>query len=120
WGAVVNEAMMRGVPAICSDACGAADLLATPGRGEVYPAGTVGALCEVLGLWISRGKLRQELSDEIRHWSACIDGHAAADYPLPALEASTGRRAHPDVPWLLPQPSRVDASLAVERLPSAV
>lgn len=39
WGAVVNEALLCGVPVIASDACGAASLPSHHGWGEVFPAG---------------------------------------------------------------------------------
>jgi glycosyltransferase involved in cell wall biosynthesis len=39
WGAVVNEALMRGVPVVCSDRCGAADLVGQPWRGGIFRSG---------------------------------------------------------------------------------
>jgi glycosyltransferase involved in cell wall biosynthesis len=40
WGAVVNEALMCGVPVVCSDNCGAAELLREPWRGATFKAGS--------------------------------------------------------------------------------
>lgn len=37
WGAVVNEAMSLGTLAVCSDACGARQLIADSGFGAVFP-----------------------------------------------------------------------------------
>ena len=45
WGLAVNEALQAGVPAICTDACGASELLRdNPDWGLVYPAGDVDQL----------------------------------------------------------------------------
>jgi len=49
WGLVVNEAMICGVPVVVSDQVGAGADLVIPGEtGEVYPAGDVGVLGEIL------------------------------------------------------------------------
>jgi len=43
WGAVVNEALMYGVPVVCSDNCGALDLLREPWRGSTFKMGSLKA-----------------------------------------------------------------------------
>lgn len=49
WGLTVNEALQAGVPAICSDGCGVAEILIdNPGWGMVYPKGNVSALISAL------------------------------------------------------------------------
>lgn len=40
WGAVVNEALQQGIYVICSDACGAKDLLKDRRRGLVFKSGS--------------------------------------------------------------------------------
>ena len=99
WGAVVNEALMRGVPVICSTRCGAADLLRPPWRGEVFPTRSVPALTEALRRWITRGKKAPETSARIRSWSACIRGEAAARYLSGILEHVYRGGIRPPVPW---------------------
>ncbi len=48
WGAVVNEALMVGTPVICSNRCGASDVI-DPGRnGYVFEAGNADALLQRL------------------------------------------------------------------------
>lgn len=48
WGAVVNEALMVGTPVICSDRCGASDVIENGRNGYVFEAGNAGALLERL------------------------------------------------------------------------
>ena len=48
WGAVVNEALMVGTPVICSDRCGASDLIQNGRNGYVFKAGSARALLERL------------------------------------------------------------------------
>jgi glycosyltransferase involved in cell wall biosynthesis len=102
WGAVVNEALMCGVPVVCSDRCGAADLLDGGERGEVFPSGDISALRAILARRISQGKKDPETSERIRTWSKCIDGRAAADYLLAIVDAAANGRSRPHPPWLDP------------------
>ncbi len=44
WGAVVNEALMVGTPVICSDRCGASDVIENGRNGFVFEAGNASAL----------------------------------------------------------------------------
>lgn len=49
WGLTVNEALQSGAMAICSDGCGAAEILReNPDWGQVYPAGNIAALVTAL------------------------------------------------------------------------
>lgn len=48
WGAVVNEALMVGTPVICSNRCGASDLIQDGHNGYVFEAGRVDALLHSL------------------------------------------------------------------------
>jgi len=53
WGIVVNQAVGAGLPAICSDAVGAARDLIEPGRnGAIVPASDVDALTERLAHYL--------------------------------------------------------------------
>lgn len=99
WGAVVNEALMMGVPVVCSDLCGAADLLTNPDCGEVFKAGSDTELQKVLDRWISKGKRRQETTDRIKSWSKSIEGGTVASYLLDVIDAAVGIKNRPHVPW---------------------
>ncbi len=48
WGAVVNEALMVGTPVICSDRCGASDVIENGRNGYVFEAGNAKALLQRL------------------------------------------------------------------------
>jgi glycosyltransferase involved in cell wall biosynthesis len=99
WGAVVNEALMQGVPVICSDVCGASDLLGSPERGEVFKAGAVTALGSVLERWICKGNKTQESADRIKSWAKSIEGETVAGYLLDVKDAAAGMKDRPLVPW---------------------
>ena len=103
WGVVVNEALMRGVPVICSDHCGAMDLLEEPWRGEAFKAGSVSSLTAVLRCWIVRGKRTPEQAARIRTWSRCIEGDVTADYLLKAVRSRLLQCPAPFPPWRTPQ-----------------
>jgi len=100
WGAVVNEALMCGVPAVCSDRCGVADLLDGSERGEVFACNDVSALRSVLVRRISQGKPDASTRQRIRQWSKCISGESIADYFLEIVDATTANMHKPCPPWL--------------------
>jgi glycosyltransferase involved in cell wall biosynthesis len=100
WGAVVNEALMRGVPVLCSDHCGARDLLADTSRGEVFKAGSVDNLRDALVRWIDRGKRTPDVTRRIRTWSRCIEGESVAGYFISVLEHVCSGGPRPTAPWL--------------------
>ena len=44
WGAVVNESLLSGTPVICSDYCGAADLIRDDTLGALFECNSVKSL----------------------------------------------------------------------------
>jgi phosphatidylinositol alpha-1,6-mannosyltransferase len=100
WGAVVNEALMQGVPVLCSDRCGARDLLSESWRGEVFKANSVDSLRDVLSTWIGCGKRTPELTERIKNWSRCIEGESLADYFAKVLGHVYSGAPRPMAPWL--------------------
>ncbi len=102
WGVVVNEALMRGVPVVTSDRCGAADLLQDPERGEIFASGSAPDLARALRRRIARGPKSPELADRIQTWSRCIEGDGAADYFLQVLAHCFENGPRPTPPWLSP------------------
>ena len=99
WGAVVNEALMCGVPVVCTDRCGARDLLTQAWRGEVVPAGSAAALGSALTRWIAQGPTAREASERIAAWARCVDGSSMAAYLAAVLEHVYGDRERPQPPW---------------------
>lgn len=100
WGAVINEALMCGVPVVCSDKCGGADLLDGQERGEVFPINSIDALASILYRRISQGKKDNAKSERIRHWSKCISGESAANYFMDIINATLTGLDRPVPPWL--------------------
>jgi len=100
WGAVVNEALMCGVPVVCSDACGVAELINGSFRGEVFKTGSISELRSILAHQILRGKKTPELSLKIKTWSKKIEGETAANYLLEVIDASLNKKQKPIPPWL--------------------
>lgn len=99
WGAVVNEALCRGVPVICSDNCGAADLVWSSGGGRVFSSGSVDSLSQCLPEQISMGRPSEQRILALRDWSHAISGQAAADYFLNIIDASGTKKPKPKARW---------------------
>lgn len=98
WGAVVNEALMSGVPVVCTSACGAADLIDQE-RGSVAHPDSVGSLRDALERW-THAPLSQELRARIRSWSGRISGESGARYLLDVLAHVERGGERPTAPWL--------------------
>ncbi len=103
WGVVVNEALLRGVPVLCSDHCGASDLLGESWRGEAFETGSAASLEAALRRWIGRGKRTAGETRRIGEWSECITGAAAGGYLRQVIEwtrtPAKTRGARPLPPW---------------------
>ncbi len=79
WGAVINEALMCGIPVIASDNCGASVLL-KGNRGTVFSI-KQNNLKAVLIEFIKQIPYRQVERQAIKNWTEkAISGHVAADY----------------------------------------
>jgi glycosyltransferase involved in cell wall biosynthesis len=100
WGAVVNEALMSGVPVICSDNCGAADLLREPWRGSTFKTGSPESLRDILQEWIEQhGRRTEESSARIREWSSALDGPRTARYLVEIVGHVRAGGPRPLPPW---------------------
>lgn len=99
WGAVVNEALMCGVPVVCSDNCGAADLLREPWRGSVFKAGSEASLCAALSKWIASGKRGRESTSRIEEWSSVLEGAQVAQYLTKIVDFVVEGGERPSPPW---------------------
>ena len=95
WGAVVNEALQRGLYVICSDRCGAKDLLQDARCGCVFHSGNHKQLaaimhhcCSHISAIRANRKFRQEWAER------CISGKVIARYMVDCL---LGEQVN--VPW---------------------
>ncbi|MDH4393952.1 MAG: glycosyltransferase family 4 protein [Aquabacterium sp.] len=80
WGVVVNEALLAGVPVICSDAVGARVLVETFGAGEVFPSGDAAALADRLRDLLQTPSLLPALRQGTHRAAACSTPEDAARY----------------------------------------
>jgi glycosyltransferase involved in cell wall biosynthesis len=100
WGAVVNEALMSGVPVVCSDYCGAADLIVPGFNGAVFESGNVESLAKIIQKFMEYGRLPLVYREQIRTWSRCIEGPRVAGYFLDVLKFVDGTvENRPVPPW---------------------
>ena len=54
YGAVVNEALLAGMPVVCSSAAGAAELIRDGHNGHVFEPHDVAALSDRMALWLQQ------------------------------------------------------------------
>lgn len=101
WGAVVNEALMLGVPVVCSSACGAQDLIRSEWRGSVFPTENAIALAHELRKWCDFVGRDGSHRSQIQSWAKCISGESTASYLTAVLEHVYCGYARPAPPWLV-------------------
>jgi glycosyltransferase involved in cell wall biosynthesis len=103
WGAVVSEALIAGVPAVCSDACGSAIAVEHSDVGGVFPRGDVVALAGMLGKMIDSGPVGLDQRERIVQWARCLTSEVGARYLESISRCFYDARPRPDPPW---QPGR--------------
>jgi glycosyltransferase involved in cell wall biosynthesis len=99
WGAVVSEALMVGTPAICSDRCGAADVVKESGYGGVFSNGDINALTLMLRKAIGRGRQTPEERRSLALWARCLGSEAGARYLAAILQHVDAGGEKPIPPW---------------------
>lgn len=99
WGVVVNEALMQGVPVICSDMCGSKDLLAESWRGGVFRSGCTQSLSKELRSRVQAGPLLDEQRDQLRMWSRRLCGDSMAKYFVLILAHVYSHGNRPQPAW---------------------
>lgn len=104
WGAVVSEALLAGTPAICSDACGAAETVEASGAGGVFAAKDALSLSELMKAEVSKGPIDASGRDELASWAGgALAGKAGADYLLKVIHSVFERTTAPTAPWQIPK-----------------
>jgi hypothetical protein len=100
WGAVVSEALIRGVPVICSDACGASSAVRRAPFGYVFESGDVENLVRGLSKAMDAGALSPSERESLSSWAQCLTAPAGAVY-LEEIVRSLGNEAapRPAPPW---------------------
>jgi glycosyltransferase involved in cell wall biosynthesis len=98
YGAVVNEALSRGVPVICSDQCGARQVVRMdPAFGSVFT--TSESLCRALEQCISRGHRNEEATRTVQESAKCIAPESGANYFLQIISHIYENGLRPIAPW---------------------
>jgi glycosyltransferase involved in cell wall biosynthesis len=101
WGAVVNEALAAGTRAVCSDFCGAADLLRGTPHGAVFTCDSPDSLAAVLREQIARGPVSAPERRAIQQYAETVSGPSVARYLWEVIEFVAGRtRRRPVAPWI--------------------
>jgi len=100
WGAVVSEALIRGVPVIASDACGAIAALIHSNAGQVFQAGNASSLSAAIDRQVAKGKPTEAQRQELRRWASCLTADAGATYLESILSSLSASAQHfPPPPW---------------------
>lgn len=98
YGAVVNEALQRGVPVICSDRCGARHMVArAPHLGSVFDSSE--SLRIALELWIGKGRRTPASEARITESAASLSPESGADYFRRVIRHVYGAEPRPHPPW---------------------
>lgn len=100
WAVVVNEALLQGVPVICSDAVGASVLVAKSGAGAIFPVSNAEALATVLaGLMVSPSVLA-DWRIKANQFGGVLNPSTAAKYQMECLQFVLGMsQSQPISPW---------------------
>jgi glycosyltransferase involved in cell wall biosynthesis len=99
WGVVVNEALGAGTPVVCSDACGAADLVAKPVLGQVVAARSIADLATAIGERVHSGSPSSAARGFIREHAERFSPRSVAGYFLDIVRSVWRNTEPPTVPW---------------------
>ncbi len=101
YGAVVNEALLRGVPVICSADCGARQAIGgNPALGSVFESES--SLRSALHYWIDRGPRTPERTALVKQLAQSVSPESGADYFLEIMAHVYDGAARPEPPWRRP------------------
>lgn len=106
WGVVVNEALDAGTPVVCSDACGAADLVVTPVLGQVVSARSITHLAEAIRDRIHAGRTSNTTRAIIREHARQFAPSSIAKYFIDMVGSVCRQTEAPSVPWRRMGPCR--------------
>lgn len=99
WGAVVNEALSVGTPVLCSETCGAADLLASPDAGGTFRSGDASSLAAALRGIVAAGPIGDDRRRRIMAHARSFSADAVARYFLDVVASGVRSLGAPTPPW---------------------
>lgn len=96
WGAVVNEALTKGLYVICSDKCGAKELLSDKRCGSVFCSRDYKQLATIMQYCIEHiEEIRNDRAFRLKWAQECISGKVIARYMIDCLMEEKPQR-----PWI--------------------
>lgn len=99
WGALVGEALMRGVPVVATNRTGSSALLGSFWRGHVVEAGEVESLRKGLEDVLEMGRLSLAQRERLVKWGRLIEPESAAKYLTKIVRWVEGGK-RPVAPWV--------------------
>jgi glycosyltransferase involved in cell wall biosynthesis len=99
WGAVVSEALLVGVPAICSDRCGSAEAVLASGVGGIFKAEDENSLVAELKELYEGPRLTTADRLRIWRWAKSLGSRCGAQYLMSIITSSIDCR--PPAPWAI-------------------
>lgn len=101
WGAVVQEALMVGTPAVCSDKCGSSVIVEASKVGSVFSSNNQQALINSLSNQYKKGLVSLEERQKIMKWSKCLGANSGAVYLDSILNLKSNKVKSLNIPWNL-------------------
>ncbi|MGZ8160716.1 MAG: glycosyltransferase family 4 protein [Methylobacter sp.] len=98
WGVVVNEALMAGVPVICSDRAGAGAVVKKWQCGAIFASEDVPDLAGKLNEWLRAPEFLAKMRLAARNAGAALEPDVAGRYMFDVLSFDTKQPA-PSCPW---------------------
>lgn len=108
WGAVISESLMVGTPVICSDACGAAEVVQLSGAGSTFRANDVSGLYLALMEQLKAGKQNITAREDLAAWARCLSSVAGAEYLRNILAGMATSHGPLSAPWHKPSSHSVN------------
>lgn len=99
WGAVVQEALMVGTPAVCSDKCGSSIIVKASKVGSVFSSNDQKSLVNSLSDQYEKGLVSLEQRQNIMKWSRCLGASSGAKYLESILNLKNNKVVSTKLPW---------------------
>ena len=99
WGAVVQEALMVGTPAVCSDKCGSSVIVEASKVGSVFSTNNQQALISSLSNQYEKGLVSSKQRQKIMKWSKCLGASSGAKYLESVLNLKNNKMNSIKLPW---------------------
>jgi len=99
WGSVISESLMVGTQVICSDGCGALEVVKVSRSGRIFPKHNINKLSSILLKVIKNGPYSSSKRLYLKKWAKCLGAKSGAKYLIEILKFSDGFGSFPTIPW---------------------